>query len=214
MSARLETPEGREVTSIAPAGGDTTRPRLASVPALAEVYRRHASDVARWAGRLGGPRIDVDDVIQEVFIIAARRLAEFRGEAKLTTWLFRITDRVVRNHRRWARVRRILTRLTAEHGESLEADDAGPLETLERKADARDAYRILDELPEKYRRVLILFELEELPSDEIAGLLGARVETIRVWLHRARRLFLERQQALERRDARRELAGAAKEGEP
>jgi RNA polymerase sigma-70 factor, ECF subfamily len=183
--------------AASPARDAVAPPRLTSVPALAEVYRRHAGDVARWAARLGGPRIEVDDVVQEVFIIVGRQLPQFRGEAKLGTWLFRITDRVVRNQRRWWAVRRIVTRLTSAHGERLCAPDGDPREAVERRAAVATAYRLLDQLPEKYRRILILFELEELPADEIASLLGARVETVRVWLHRARRLFLERQQALE-----------------
>ncbi len=173
-------------------------PQLASVPLLAEIYRRHAGDVARWAARLGGPRIDPDDVVQEVFIVAGRRLGEFRGEAKMSTWLFRITDHVVRNQRRFWRVRRIMTRLAPGHRDRLEARQPSPLEELEARAAAAAAYRILDEMPERYRRVLILFELEALPPDEIARLLGARIETVRVWLHRARRQFLERQAALVR----------------
>src|SRR2546423_1814126 len=92
----------REVTSVAAAlASDTSAARqLATLPPLAEVYRRHAADVARWAARLGGPLIDVDDVVQEVFVVVNRKLPHFRGDAKVTTWLFRITDHVVRNHRR------------------------------------------------------------------------------------------------------------------
>jgi RNA polymerase sigma-70 factor (ECF subfamily) len=172
------------------------------VPPLAEVYRRHADEVARWAGRLGGPRVDVDDVVQEVFIIAARKLDSFRGEAKLATWLFRITDRVVRNHRRWWRVRRILTPFTDRHGEQLASDDIDPLEALERRTAADRAFRVLDRLPEKQRRVLVMQELEELPPEEIAELLEARVETVRVWLHRARRGFLKALQEVEAQEGR------------
>jgi RNA polymerase sigma factor (sigma-70 family) len=164
----------------------------ASPPALADVYRQHAGDVGRWAARLGGPRVDVDDVVQEVFIVISRQLASFRGDAKLTTWLFRITERVVRNHRRWWAVRRIVTRLTLQHTERLATADADPLEALERRALADTAYRVLDQLPDKYRRALILCELEEMGAEEIASLLEARVETVRVWLHRARRMFLDR----------------------
>ena len=175
--------------SVAPAPRATP---LYSPPALAEVYRLHVADVGRWATRLGGPRVDVDDVVQEVFIVINRQLPTFRGDAKLTTWLFRITERVVRNHRRWWAVRRIMTTLTPRHSEVLAATDADPLQLLEQRASVEAAYRVLDRLPEKYRRVLILSELEELPPETIATMLEARVETVRVWLHRARRLFLER----------------------
>jgi RNA polymerase sigma-70 factor (ECF subfamily) len=191
MNGAVDTRDVK-VVAAALASDKSTARHLAPLPPLAEVYRRHATDVARWAARLGGPLIDVDDVVQEVFIVVNRQLPHFRGEAKVTTWLFRITDRVVRNHRRWRAVRRIVTRLTARHNERLISGDADPLEALERHAAAREAYLVLDQLPEKYRRVLILSELESLPADEIARLLGAPIATVRVWLHRARRMFLDR----------------------
>jgi len=172
------------------------------VPALAEIYRRHAADVARWAGRLGGPRVDADDIVQEVFIIAGRKLESFRGDAKLATWLFRITDRVVRNHRRWWRVRRVLTPFTDQHGEQLASADIDPLETLERRTAATRAFQVLDRLPEKQRRMLVMQELEEMPAEEIAELLDARIETVRVWLHRARRSFLKALKKVEDQEGR------------
>jgi RNA polymerase sigma-70 factor (ECF subfamily) len=202
MRPRVDTQEGAIVSALrltdrSSSAMSAAAMPLAPQPALAELYRRHASDVGRWAARLGGPRIDVDDVVQEVFIVVSRRLAAFRGEARITTWLFRITDRVVRNHRRWWAVRRIVTRLTDRHRDQLRARDDDPLEALERRAAAGQAYRVLDRLPEKCRRVLILSELEELPPEEIARLLDARIETVRVWLHRARRMFLQKIQELD-----------------
>ncbi len=176
--------QGEAIVSVAPASQPTS---VAAPLALADVYRMHVADIGRWAARLGGPRVDVDDVVQEVFIVINRQLPKFRGEAKLTTWLFRITERVARNHRRWWAVRRILT---PRHGEILEATGPDPLQELELRAAVEDAYGIIDRLPEKYRRVLILSELEEMQPDAIAALLEARVETVHVWLHRARRLFM------------------------
>jgi RNA polymerase sigma-70 factor (ECF subfamily) len=191
MKAPLGTQEVQLVSAVL-TPDDAAEAEVACPPTLAEVYRRHAADVGRWAARLGGPRIDVDDVVQEVFLVVNRQLPQFRGEAKLTTWLFRITDRVVRNHRRWRAVRRIVTRLTARLGDRLASTEDDAFQTLQRHAEVKAAYRVLDQLPEKYRRVLILSELEEMPAEEIARLLDARIETVRVWLHRGRRMFLER----------------------
>src|SRR5947209_6991554 len=73
------------------------------------VYRAHAAKVARWAARLGGPAVDLDDVVQEVFLIVHRQLAKFRGEAQVTTWLYRIAENVVRHRRRKERFRRWLS---------------------------------------------------------------------------------------------------------
>jgi len=207
MWRRLNTQEGAVVPVAAAAR--PTSPNAPPPPALAEIYRRHVGDIGRWAARLGGPRIEVDDVIQEVFIIINRQLPKFRGDAKLTTWLFRITDRVVRNHRRWWGVRRILTRLTPRHDDLFAASGVDPLELLERQASIAEAYAVIDRLPEKYRRVLILSELEEMQPEAIATLLEARIETVRVWLHRARRMFLDRMH-----DSRREAWNPEEREEP
>src|SRR5271155_2553297 len=70
------------------------------------IYREHGATVGRWVLRLGGPRFDAEDAVQEVFAIIAERLREFRGDSKLTTWLYGITENVVSEQRRRARVRR------------------------------------------------------------------------------------------------------------
>src|SRR3954452_10949688 len=106
---------------------DATSP-VANRLTVAGVYRTHATQVARWAARLGGPRIDVDDVVQEVFAVVSRKLDGFRGEAKLETWLFRITDRIVRNHRRRWAVRRILVGWSDDVAETAASDVPTPLE--------------------------------------------------------------------------------------
>ncbi len=89
-----------------------------------------------------------------------------------------------------APARRIMTALTPRHDEVLAATGPDPLQELELRSAVEAAYRVIDRLPEKYRRVLVLSELDEMPPDAIAALLDARVETVHVWLHRARRMFL------------------------
>ncbi|HMF40396.1 MAG TPA: sigma-70 family RNA polymerase sigma factor [Polyangia bacterium] len=165
----------------------------ASAPVdLDEIYRAHAGTVARWVGHLGGPLADVDDLVHEIFLVADRRLSEFRGDAKLTTWLYRITERVVRGRRRSDRIRRWLGRTrSADLERSLSPTQLTPIEELERRRAVDTVYRILDRLPEKYREVLILFELEGSSGEEIAALTGRKLATIWVHLHRARRQFLE-----------------------
>src|SRR5687767_778414 len=69
---------------------------------LESLYRAHAATVARFAAKLSGAPADVDDLVQEVFVVAAERLSTFRGEADVRTWLFAITRNVVRHRRRGA----------------------------------------------------------------------------------------------------------------
>ena len=166
------------------------------------LYREHAATVARWAARIGAPGMDVDDIVQEVFLVVNRRLGEFRGDAKISTWLFRITENTVRNWRRKQHVRRLLRR---GDDDSLAADVPSlrptPVEEIEHRQNADAVYRILDRMPERYRTVIILFEIEEMSTEQIAELLAMKAGTVRVWLHRARADFLRLQGKEERRRA-------------
>jgi RNA polymerase sigma-70 factor (ECF subfamily) len=159
---------------------------------VAALYRAHADRVAAWAHRLGGPGVDVEDVVQEVFLTAHRLWSGFRGEAKPTTWLFRITANVVRHRRRKERWRRWLGGSAGDVAGQIGADGPTPIEALEQKEAARLVYAALDALPEKYRTVLVLFEIEGHAGEEVAELLGVKLATVWVWLHRGRKLLLER----------------------
>ena len=156
---------------------------------LGEVYAAHAPAVARWACRLGGPRVDAEDVVHDVFLVVERRLPEFRGEARLSTWIYRITARVVWRHLRRARLRALfgggpsLERVA----ETVASDAPTPLEDAVRAQRVAELYRALDRLAEKYRTTLILHELEGLPAEAIAELTGVKVATVWVRLHRGKK---------------------------
>lgn len=164
---------------------------------LGAIYRAHAQTVARWAARLAGPLLDPEDVVQEVFLIAQRLLPGFRGEAQVTTWLFRITRNVVRHRRRRARLWRLLRDAGDDAARRAASQRPSPLEDLERLEAQATVYRVLDAMSDKYRTVFVLFEMEGLSGQEVAALMGQRLSTIWVWLHRARAQFLRE---LERMD--------------
>ncbi len=157
---------------------------------LAELYRAHVQDVGRWAERLAGPGLDLPDLVHEVFEIAQRRLASFRGDSSVKTWLYGITEKVVRHRRRKDRLRHWLRGSAADAGRHLPAPGPSPHERLEQKERSARVYRVLDRLPERDRELLILFEIEELPGGEIASLLGMKVENVWLRMHRARARFL------------------------
>jgi len=175
--------------TLAPAGETTERE-------LSDVYRRHAEAVKRWALRLGGPALDAEDIVHEVFLIAHRRLGEFRGEAKLTTWLYRITLRVVRKQATRQRLGRWLRGLVGDFADEVTEERFGPYESVERREAARLVYQALDALPHRQRAAVILYELEGHSGEEIAELMGTKLATVWVWLHRGRAKFLERLRAL------------------
>jgi RNA polymerase sigma-70 factor (ECF subfamily) len=168
------------------------------VPDAGQIYRDHAADVSRWVRRLLGPRGDAEDVMHEVFLVVHRRLPEWRGEAKMATWLYAITVRVVQDHRRrlrwspWLRLRQWL--------ETDAVPPTTPLQALETRRSLELTYRLMDTLPETERTALILFELEGLSGEEIATITGEAVGTIWVRLHRARARFRRAFEKLEPAD--------------
>ena len=169
----------------------TSMPPPSGVLSFASVYAEHAQTVARWAARLGGPTADVEDLTQEVFLVVDRRLADWRGESRLSTWLFGITAKVVANDRRRRRLRALWLRLVPSLVERAASPAVGALEQLEMRERRVLFHRVLDGLGERHRRVLVLFELEDLPTDEIAELMQVSVGNVRVLLHRARAAFLK-----------------------
>ncbi len=155
---------------------------------LAEIYRAYGPAVARWAARLGGPEAEIEDLVHEVFMVVDRKLGGFRGEAALSTWLYRITENVVRHQRR---KNRLFAWLLGDDATAHQpAETPGPDEALERKRSVEQLYRVLDRIGEKYRIALILHEIEGLSGPEIAELRGIKVSTVWVHLHRARAIFL------------------------
>jgi RNA polymerase sigma-70 factor (ECF subfamily) len=160
------------------AGGDTG--------AFRQIYERHRQDVARLIYRMIGPRSDLEDVIQEVFVQVYKSLKDFRGQAKFTTWLHRVTVNVVLMHRRAARSRPILTDESATDGGALSLDIL-PDEDAERRERMRAFARLLDRLADKKRIVFVLHELEGVAPGEIAKIVGAPVLTVRTRLFYARR---------------------------
>ncbi len=165
------------------------------------VYQTHAQTVARWAARLGGTGVDVEEITQEVFVVVNRRLAEFRHESQISTWLFGITAKIAANDRRRRKLRGWWLRLVPGIEDRVAARRDTPLEQLERRERRAQFYDALDALGERQRRALVLFELEDRSIAEIAELMGLREGNVRVLLHRARAAFLKKMTAGELRQA-------------
>jgi RNA polymerase sigma-70 factor (ECF subfamily) len=179
-------------------------------PDTGSLYQMHMHQVARWAERLAGPNLDVEDIVHEVFVIAHQRIGGFRGDSSLATWLFSITDRVVRHRRRKERWRRWLGGSADDTAGHLPAPGPDPLRVAERMETAAAVYRVLDRLPERDRQILILCELEELTADEVGELLGIKPANARLRLHRAHARFLrvyEEHEQTERDGRRNHVSG-------
>lgn len=149
-----------------------------------EVYRTRFDFVWRSARRLGVGDDVIDDVVQEVFLVVHRKLAEFEGRSRLETWLFAITRRVISDHRRSARQRRPHTPLP----ETL-AGHGTPHRDAVRQEAACVLHDFLDSLPDEQREVFVLAELEQMTAPEIAEATGANVNTVYSRLRLAREGF-------------------------
>lgn len=152
-----------------------------ALPSFDEVYAAHFDYVYRVVVRLVG-RAHAEDLTQEVFAVVHRRLDEFEGRAKLTTWLFQIAYRVAGAHLRRERVRKVLL------GALLLEPEAPPAAERFDRAEASAALaRALERLPWKKRAVLVLHEVEEWPCELIAERMGIPVATVWSRLHHARK---------------------------
>jgi RNA polymerase sigma-70 factor (ECF subfamily) len=155
----------------------------------AALYRQHAPRVARWVVQLGGPEMDAEDAVQEVFLLAHRERASFRGEAQVTTWLYRITLNVVRHHRRSQR-RRLWLSGSADDVAGHLASPTTPVDELEQRRSCERLRRALARLSERDRTIIIMFELDGFSGQEIAERTATRPATVWVRLHRARAQLL------------------------
>jgi len=149
-----------------------------SEAAFRAIYQRHAPRLYQLALRLAAGRADeAAELLQDAWIRAARKLPEFRWESALATWLAGI----VVNRSREAR------RARADRPASIEAvgtEPAGPAAGSEARLDLE---RAVASLPEGYRRVLILHDIEGYTHAEIGGVLGIEVGTSKSQLFEARR---------------------------
>jgi RNA polymerase sigma factor (sigma-70 family) len=157
-------------------------------PTFDALYRAHALTVARWAARLGKPWLEPEDVTHEVFLKVQRTLATQPPIHDVEAWLYAITINVIRSRRRVERFRRWFQRPEKE-GLATASGALTALDALERRDAERLVLRALSQLADRDREVLMLFELEGRPGQEIARLMDVPVDRVWVWLHRARHRF-------------------------
>jgi RNA polymerase sigma-70 factor (ECF subfamily) len=179
--------------------------RAAAPGSFAEAYRDYAARVARWVGHLGGLECDLEDVVQEVFLVVSRKWPTFRDDGNFAAWLFGITRKIAANQRRRLRWRRLWAGdhdLAYLRWEGLDADAE-----LERRQVATLFHRALDRLPEKQRSIFVLYELEGMSTPAIAELTQRNLSTVKIQLTRAREHFIAVYQRLLRRECEGERLG-------
>jgi RNA polymerase sigma-70 factor (ECF subfamily) len=134
--------------------------------------------------RMLGNRAEAEELAQEVFLRAYRAIGEFRGDAKLSTWLYAIASRLCLN--RLSSGERRMARQGEETLTRLASSEIGPAEELERSELEAALHRAIAELADERRIVIVLRDLEGLSYEEIAAALELEPGTLRSRLHRAR----------------------------
>jgi RNA polymerase sigma-70 factor, ECF subfamily len=152
---------------------------------VASVFKAHHAFVWRVLRHLGVAAADQEDVLQEVFVVVHRRLADYREQDKMRAWLYAICTRVVRDQRR---------RIARRHEELREPPDLShqpsqASEVADRQALSL-AQRMLASLPEKQRAVFMLYEIEQLSMPEIALAVECPLPTAYARLRKARERVL------------------------
>ncbi len=190
MSSSSAAQTSAAQTSEASGSKSTSAPPGASATALTfeEIYTHWYHEVARWARALGGPPRDVEDLTQDVFLVVRRRLPDFDG-ANLGGWLYRITQRTVRDHRHAAWSRRSLLPPSDDAPEPAALLTLRPDQAFERKEAARVLADLLGRMSHKRRTAFVLYTIEGYSGEEIANLENISVNTVWTRLHRARRDF-------------------------
>jgi RNA polymerase sigma-70 factor (ECF subfamily) len=170
---------------------------------VSEWFQEHGPRVWRTLARFGVPASDLEDALQETFVVAHRRSADYDpARAAPTTWLLGIAYRVAADFRRKSKHYRASDR---------EEDDridpaAGPEGALAQKQQATLLVEALEALGDEKRAAFVLYEIEELECPEVAQILSVPLGTIHSRLHQARadlEKFLRRAEALDDAKVRR-----------
>jgi RNA polymerase sigma-70 factor (ECF subfamily) len=183
------------VRTGSPPGGPPGNGAAPPTPEL--VFRDYAPRIYNLARRMLGSDSDAEDVTQDVLVQVIRNLGNFRGQSALATWLHRITVNAALAHRSRRAVREghrlrepVEAFVEGDHRETpVRRWSVGP----EEQALERETQRLIEEaitrLPQTYRDVFVLADVEGLPNAEIAELLGLSVAAVKSRLHRARLLM-------------------------
>ena len=164
-------------------------------PEFQDIYEAFNEKIRRYLARLVGDA-ESEDLTHEVFIKASKALEDFRGEASLSTWIYRIATNTALDRLRSPDFKRSVEESHLIIGEdelAIEDKDVWtgrktplPDEQLIRKEMNACIRRFIDSLPADYRTVIVLGDLEEFKNYEVADILGISPDAVKIRLHRAR----------------------------
>ncbi len=164
------------------------------------LYRDHVDLIYRYAHRLCGETEAAKDLVQETFLNAYRGLKNFRGDARISTWLYTIASRACMRMRRKRKgepkhelsLDEFVPRSEGEFRLQISTEGLSPEAALQNKELRQALDQAINKLPKKYRMVLILCDMEELSAKEVGTIMGVNERAVKSRLHRAR-LFVRRE---------------------
>ena len=160
------------------------RCREGDLGAFEELYKANAGRLYSLAYRMLGNAADAEDLLQEIFLSAHRKLESYRGDAALGTWLYRLAMNQILDHVR-SRAARTGQLTDGLDDASVLADAAGH-RLADRAIDRIDLERAIGELPEGCRAAFVLHDVDGLEHKEIADVLGIAEGTSKSQVHKAR----------------------------
>jgi RNA polymerase sigma-70 factor (ECF subfamily) len=156
------------------------------VPSFQELCTQYFEFVWKCARAFGSKSDEIDDVVQDVFLVVQRRHADLKAERLARSWIYSITRRVVSSQRRQRRER---DSRSAPDVDSLRSQAQSPLAAAEHSLEVRLLSALLDGLDERKREVFVLSEILEMNAREIAETIGVPINTVYSRLRAAREEF-------------------------
>ncbi len=159
-----------------------------------EIFTTYERPLYNYVLRMVKNQEVAEELTQDIFVNIARNLSNFRGESKLSTWIYQIATNACRDYFQTAAYKHDdnATSLEEQDGsEDSSADEAQRILSLEEsliKSEMGACIReFVDGLPQEYRTVIVLHELQGLKNREIADIVPCSLETVKIRLHRARK---------------------------
>jgi len=163
-----------------------------ATPDAAAIFAAYRDRIYRYICRMVRDPAEAEDLTQETFLRAHRRLYLLRHPDAVGSWLYRIATHVCLDRLRQRRPQDSIDEPeVANRVEGTARTRLSPAEIAERRQTSLCVQRCLDYLPDNYRAVLLMYQIHSLTAPEIAGLLGVRLSTAKMRLHRARRMLLQ-----------------------
>ena len=160
------------------------RCRKGDLGAFEEIYRTHSPRLYSLALRMMGNPADAEDMLQEIFLSAHRKLEGFRGEAALGTWLYRLATNQCLDYLRSRAAK--TSQLTGSLDDEMGLSDVSSRGIAERTVASIDLERALAQLPEGARAAFVLHDVQGLEHREVAEVLGVAEGTSKSQVHKAR----------------------------